>query len=455
MNIVLANNLKVADIPRRLYADLTRRLQMANPKWLENERMGRWNRGVPRQLTFYRKSGTNGLIMPRGFMRQLLLSARRYGIETSLDDRRRVLPPVQFEFDGRLKPYQTEAVAAMRAKDFGTLCAPTGSGKTVMALKLVAERAQPCLIVVHTRELALQWRERIQAFLGIEVERIGLIGAGRKSVGPQISVALVQSLYKCAKEIAPAIGHLIVDECHRAPSRTFTEAVRAFDAQYMLGLSATPYRRDGLSRLIFWYLGDQHHTVAAADLVTSGDILDVEVVLRNTAFKPYYDPVREYGKMLTELINDDARNRLIASDINHEIETVQRPGGCLILSERKQHCLALQLLLRHKYHIEAELLTGDLTAQQRAQVVAKIAAGEVKAVIATGQLIGEGFDSNMLSTLFLATPVRFSGRVLQYLGRVLRPAAGIAKAKVYDYVDIHVGPLKAAAQARRKLYRLH
>ncbi len=454
MNIVISNTLKVADVPPELYADLTGRLQMANPKWIENERMERWNRGVPKQLTFYRKCGANGLILPRGFMRQLLILARHYGVETPIEDRRRTLPPVEFVFAGSLKPYQANAVSVMRAKDFGTLCAPTGSGKTVMALKLVAERRQPCLIVVHSRELALQWLERIETFLGIAKSEIGWIGSGKMTVGSMISVALVQTLVKHAAEISPSVGHLIVDECHRAPSRTFTEAVKAFDARFMLGLSATPYRRDGLSKLIFWYLGDQRHTVTASELVTRGDILDVEVVFRPTDFKPYYDPVREYSKMLTELTSDDGRNRQIAADVYHETQTMQRPGVCLVLSDRKQHCATLQAMLRLKYQVEAELLTGDLSVEQRARVIEKITAGQTRAVIATGQLIGEGFDCSVLSTLFLATPVRFSGRVLQYLGRILRPSQGIERAKVYDYVDVHVGPLKAAAQARLRVYQL-
>ena len=78
--------------------------------------------------------------------------------------------------------------------------------------------------------------------------------------------------------------------------------------------------------------------------------------------------------------------------------------------------------------------------------------GKVKVLIATGQLIGEGFDCKDLSTLFLATPIRFSGRVVQYLGRILRPAPGKEKARLFDYVDINVDTLKNAAMARQKVY---
>jgi len=129
--------------------------------------MGRWNRGTPRLLKFYAKAGADGLWIPRGYLRQLVLMCRRMGIEHRIDDRRRSLPPVDFTFRGELRPFQKTAVEQMLARDFGTLSSPTGSGKTVMALSMVARRRQPALIIVHTQELAAQWIERIGTYLGI------------------------------------------------------------------------------------------------------------------------------------------------------------------------------------------------------------------------------------------------------------------------------------------------
>ena len=353
-------------------------------------------------------------------------------------------------FFGTLKPFQDTAATAMLKKDFGTLSAPTGSGKTVMALYIIAQRQQPALIVVHTNELLNQWVERIETFLGISRDEIGIIGGGKKRIGDKITVALVQSLYKCADFIAEQTGHLVVDECHRAPSRTFTEAVKAFDCKYMLGLSATPWRRDKLSKLIFWYLGDMHHEVCSDSLVKNGDILQADIIIRQTDFNPFHDPVAEYSKMLSELTTDRERNNLIASDI--AIEANNGGGICLVLSDRKKHCEALRTALKGR-NISAEVLTGDLPAKQRKAIVDRLNTDQVKVLVATGQLMGEGFDCKGLSTLFLATPIRFSGRVLQYMGRVLRPSSGKKKAKVYDYVDVKVGPLVASSRARAKTFR--
>ncbi len=451
LTITLTNCLQLKNVPPDILTALTEKLEFVNPKWLENDRLGRWNRGTPKLLKFYDKVGKTGLWIPRGYMRQLILMCRREKLAYEIDDRRNSLPPVPFSFSGRLKPFQQTAVEDMLARDFGTLSSATGSGKTVMALYIIAQRKQPAIIIVHTKDLATQWVERIDTFLGIAPEEVGMIGAGRKTVGEKITVALVQSLYKCAEEVAPQIGFLIVDECHRCPSRTFTEAVSSFDAQYMLGLSATPWRRDKLSKLIFWHLGDVHHEVDKDHLVETGAVLPAEVTFRQTQFRTRHDPITEYSKMLSELTTDTDRNILITSDVARE--AMNSNGICLVLSDRKAHCENLQSLLRYRNKVESELLTGDLPVSQRQKVIEKLNAKQARVVIATGQLIGEGFDCKELTTLFLATPISFSGRVLQYLGRVLRPAPGKKLARVYDYVDIHVDVLQKAANARRRVYQ--
>jgi superfamily II DNA or RNA helicase len=452
LNIFLQNNLRLTGIPPQLYDLLTQRLKFPNPKYLENARMGRWNRGVPKELRFYFRLRGGGLEIPRGFIRQLITTCRRLDIDYTVEDRRRSLPPVDYAFSGQLRPFQQQAVQHMLRKEFGTLNSPTGSGKTVMALYILAQRKQPALIIVHTADLARQWSERIESFLNIPVKEIGRIGGGKKKIGEKITVALVQSLYKCAETVAPQVGHLIVDECHRTPSRTFTDAVTEFDARYMLGLSATPWRRDNLSKLIFWHLGDVHHQVEKNDLIRTGQVLPADIIFRETGFKPYYDPVQEYSKMLSELTLDDDRNRLIAADI--AAEAASHPGICLVLTDRKKHCESLGALLRYGFSLPVDILTGDLNAGQRQSVMDRLQEGHIKVLIATGQLIGEGFDCRELTTLFMATPVRFSGRIIQYLGRILRPAPGKKRARVFDYVDVNVEPLVKAAGARKRIYGL-
>ncbi len=438
-------------LPYSVLAQIKVRLTFDNPAYLEAEKRGFYTGNLPQEIQGYQVE-RDALVIPRGFTRQLIGILQRAELRYRIDDRRRLLPEVDFTFRGQLRDFQETAVEAMASRDFGTLAAPTGSGKTVMALSLIARRRQPTLILVHTRVLMEQWTARAEAFLGIPAREVGIIGGGKRRIGEKVTVGMVKTLCKCASEIAPHIGNLVVDECHRAPARTFTQAVEAFDSWYMTGLSATPWRRDGLGRLIWWYLGDKVHEVDKEGLIESGDVLEAEVVARETNFSPTFNPSEEYSQMLAELTQDPARNAMIAQDVAREAGN--GGGVCLVLSDRKAHCHTLVELLEAR-GITAAMLTADLSPADRRKVVEALNSGKVKVLVATGQLIGEGFDCRDLSTLFLATPVKFDGRLLQYLGRILRPAPGKEIARVFDYHDVNCGVLMAAAWARSRAYERH
>ena len=442
MKITLANCIDIAGAPEHLVRKIRETFTIENPMWIDNDRMSRWNGGTDHWLTFY-ENHPDGLTIPRGAMGLILFFCKEMDVRYQIIDQRRTLPPVDFTFAGILKGYQQSATADILNRDFGVLQAPTGSGKTVMALAIIAERRQPCLIIVHSKELMDQWIERIEQFLGIPRAEIGIIGNGKKQIGERITVGIVNSVYPIAKEIRENIGHLVIDECHRCPSRTFTEAVTAFDSKYMLGMSATPYRRDGLTKLIGWHLGRKIE-VRQADLTEEDIILDVDVITRETMFTSFYDASEEYTRVLSELTEDADRNQLIAADVIRE--ATNGGGICLVLTDRREHCNALAALISPRGE-ETAILTGEVSNGSRKAIVERLNAGTIKVLIATGQLIGEGFDCKELSTLFLACPVKFSGRLIQYLGRVLRPAPGKDKAKVYDYCDLHVSVLAASARA--------
>ena len=167
--------------------------------------------------------------------------------------------------------------------------------------------------------------------MDIPIEEIGQIGGGQFHIGKKITVALVQSLYKCAVDVAPYIGHLIIDEVHRCPSRTFLEAVTAFDSHYMLGLSATPWRRDKLTRLIYWYVGNTAHEIDQSALIESGYILKADVVTRETDFFTRLNPSAEYPAMLSELAVDYDRNCQIAEDVASEANNGSGFVLCLLI----------------------------------------------------------------------------------------------------------------------------
>ncbi|OGC77195.1 hypothetical protein A2619_01170 [candidate division WWE3 bacterium RIFOXYD1_FULL_39_9] len=444
MKLILSNDIEIQKAPKELLEKIRQRLTMFNPKWFENERMGYLNRGVPKVLQYFMEDKIS-FAVPRGFYSELISMCDK---KPDILDLRSVQKPVSFTFNTEERPYQDEAIAIMLCHDQGVLQAPTGSGKTIMALSIIAARRQPTLIIVHTKELLYQWKDRIETFLSIPKEDIGQIGDGKKTVGKKITVAMVQTLFKCADKVAPKIGHLVVDETHRVVSRCFDEAVSYFDCKYFLGLSATPFRRDKLTNLIWWFIGPKIHEIRIEEMIEKKAILPIDVIMRQSLFKTNYDPINQYSLMIKELTEDEERNKLIINDAAEEAYN----GVALILSDRKTHCLTLQTMLSEK-GIESVLLTGDCSSQERKQIIERIGQNKERIVIATGQLIGEGFDCKNLSSLFLSTPIRFSGRLLQYLGRVLRPAKGKEKAMIYDYVDIHIRQLVNSAKERARIYR--
>ena len=489
---------------------LKQQLTIDNPEYLEAKKYSRWmGKKLKPQLYFYSEHH-EALTFPRGYANHAILLDRKFmRQDPKIIDQRQSCDPVEFNFLGELRPYQEEAIAAITRHDFGVLEAGTGSGKTVIALAVIAKRRQPTLVLVHTKELLYQWAERAKTFLGLEA---GLIGDGHFSLAP-VTVAIVNSAKNRLAELPSHFGQLCVDECHRVPASLFTEVVSSFDCRYLLGLSATAFRRDGLTKLIYMSLGDRACAVDNFDLQASGAVLKPEYLQRATEFRYVYRG--NYQALMKALTTNAERNQLIVSDIlkeraitdhevcpkrsnNHEIsghrvpqvaahpegisfaradklpssaisgtamrtfvrepdrssqdvvpcDRLQRaatPGTILVVSDRVKHCEALAVMLEQQ-GCSSAVLTGKLPAEQRTALVEAIRQGEVKVLISTVQLIGEGFDCPDLTTLFLTTPIKFTGRLLQVVGRVLRPAHG-KQPRVYDYVD-PVGVLSSSAQSR-------
>jgi superfamily II DNA or RNA helicase len=449
MKIRIDQQATATDCRPETLAEIRCRLTFDNPEYLDRKKKVFSTWGIDHEI-FCFSSIPGGLVFSRGFTGQACRIAKQNGERLHFDDQRRVLPEVDLQFTGTLKPFQLAAVADIKKKDFCTLQSPTGSGKTVMTMPVIADRKQPALIICHTRELADQWVSMIETFLGIPKSEIGFVGGGKMRFGDRVTIGLVQSMTKHVDGVFPYIGFLIVDECHRAPSRTFTDVVSKFDCKYMLGLSATPYRRDGLTRLIHFHIGDEAYKVDGQALVDDGHICKAVVVIVETEFKTGLDPSKDYSRMLSELCLDSERNKLVASHAHHE--AVGGSGLSLVLSDRKSHCEALRAALSF-YGIDAATLTGDTSTKDRKILNDKLRAGNIRVLLATGALIGEGFDLPEISSVVLATPVKFPGRLIQYVGRALRPAPGKNYARIIDFCDSGVGVLKAGAKARLRTFQ--
>ena len=440
MKLELSKNCVLSGADQSVTDRIKQALTMKNPAYIEAKKYERWTGNIDKTLCFFEGTEDGNLLFPRGFLRQALTLIRAQTGITGIpfQDNRHVLDEISFKFTGKLRPYQDQALQILLKKDFGVLEALMGSGKTVVALAVIAARMQPTLILVHNKELLYQWRDRIAKFLGVSA---GLVGDGLVDIQP-VTISIINSAKKRLLELPKYFGQVIVDECHRTPATMFSEVVQAFDCKYMLGLSATPYRRDGLTSLIHWFVGNLAHKIDSKELEDLGAVLIPEIRTRETGFN--------YQKLLSLVVVDKDRNNMIVQDVIWEAKHYS--GTALVVSDRVEHCEIFGKILAERYPgLSVKILTGQLKSKERTSLVENIRAGKVKVVIATIQLIGEGFDCPGLSSLFLATPIKFSGRLIQVIGRILRPADG-KKPRVYDYRD-PVGPLFASARAREKTYK--
>ncbi len=433
-------------VPPALVAALKHLASLHNPEYYEKERLrfSTWN--TPRFLRCYRET-IGELLLPRGIADQAARMVGEAGSNLEVTDACSSPTSIDVTLRAELSDRQRSALDALIPHHLGVLVAPPGSGKTVIACGVIAHRRLPTLIVVDRQPLVEQWRDRLGEHLGMATKEIGQLGGGRNKAKGAIDIAMAQSLARREDlgEIAKAYGLVIVDECHHVPAVTFERVVREMPVRHWLGLTATPYRRDHLEKLITMYCGAERHRMTP----DHDENLRVERVLvtHPTGHEQSGDEELSIQAVFRGLVEDDERSRQICGDVAAAIE-VQR--NCLVLTQWTEHLEALSGEL-HRLGIEAIVMRGGMGKKARASASAEMqvqASAGGLALLATGSFLGEGFDLPQLDTLFLAFPLAFKGRIVQYVGRVLRPTAGKSKVEVHDYVDINV-PVLARMQAKR------
>ncbi len=239
---------------------LKEELNFANSEFFIKKKAGKNTWGTDGYFKMIEETGDE-LIAPRGFAGKLIRFCKEQKIEYDLKDERKKLELVSFSPTIDLREYQKPALEATHKKDFGVIVAPPGSGKTIVGLSIIANKQQPALIIVHRKQLADQWVDRIESFLGIPKREIGKIGQGKNSIGKQVTIATIQSLEKLikteqAEKAIKSFGTIIIDECHHVPAETFRDTISKFHSFYLYGLTATPFRKYNDGKLIFIHLGD-------------------------------------------------------------------------------------------------------------------------------------------------------------------------------------------------------
>ena len=453
IEIVLADQIYVPkrDLPPAMRTALLRLAAFQNPEFYKTQAMRLSTHATPRVIACA-EDHLEHIGLPRGCYEDVQALLAQCGIEVTTNDQRCCGTPLDVVFAGELRPEQQSAAAALLAHETGVLAATTAFGKTVLAAWMIAQRGVNTLVLVHRRQLQEQWIERLATFLDIERKRIGRIGGGVDKPTGQVDVAIIQSLVRkgVVDDRVAGYGHVIVDECHHLSAQSFERVLRHARARYVLGLSATVTRKDGHHPIITMQCGPIRHRVSARMQAATRPFAHV-VHVHPTTFLPTaaLDADRRvaFQTLYKGLIEDDARTERICRDVIAAVHTGRTP---LVLTERNEHLDRLEhALAPHVAHV-VTLRAGLRKTQRRAldERLAAIPVDAPRVILATGKLVGEGFDDPRLDTLFLTLPVSWRGTIAQYAGRLHRLCDGKREVQIHDYADLEV-PMLARMFDRR------
>jgi superfamily II DNA or RNA helicase len=436
-------------LPQSLANRLIRLAAFQNPMFYKAQamRMSVWNK--PRVIGCAQNFPQH-IALPRGCLEAAIELLGENGIRCDLSDERFAGESIDMRFCGTLRDDQEAAVLAMLQHDAGVLCAPTAFGKTVTAAAMIARRGVNTLILVHRTELMNQWQDRLHSFLGAGKEVVGTIGGGKSKPTGRIDIAVMQSLFRRG-ETNPLVqnyGQVIVDECHHVGAASFEAILKQVKAKFVLGLTATPIRRDGQQPIIFMQCGPIRHT--AAQPASAPRNLDVIRRLHNSPI----DLPSEAGiqDVFGCLALDPVRTQAIAA----EIETAFKQGRkILVLTERTEHVGLIQTALAGRVPAPY-VLHGRMSKKQRSVLIAELdglSPDEPRVVLATGKLVGEGFDHPPLDTLVLAMPISWKGTLQQYAGRLHREHVSKTDVRIIDFVDTGHPALLRMWEKRQRGYK--
>ncbi|MBR4610761.1 MAG: DEAD/DEAH box helicase family protein [Erysipelotrichaceae bacterium] len=439
-----------------------------NPLFYKHKAMGYSN-----YYTFssvYLGKDIDGYIrLPRGLKDKLLEEINKAKIDYDIEDHREKGRPIRVDFKGDLRAKQDLAAENMFTKENGILNAATGFGKTVIASNLISRHKVSTLIILQKTSLIEQWEKELNDFLNIreklpeyetksgkKKEResvIGILQGNKDTMSGIIDIAMVGSLYRKGKfhELINSYGMIIVDECQHSASNTFVEVLKKVNAKYVYGLSANLKRSDDLDKITTMMIGPVLHRYTAMERAMDNGIAHY-IVPRFTRTVDFEQDRKDINKAYNLVCYHSDRNGQIIDDIKQNVISGRTP---LVLTRYKEHARYLyENLSDSADHVF--LVYGDNSTKENKEIISKlkqIPEQESLILIATGQMIGEGFDFPRLDVLFIASPVSHEGLLEQYVGRIDRIYEGKTAVYVYDYVDSHITVFNNMYKKRLKTYK--
>lgn len=456
LKVTLAGQIHIhnSDVPPQLINRIIRLAAFPNPEFYRAQamRMSVW--GKPRVICCAEQE-QEYISLPRGCFADLKQLCQDNNIALEIEDRRVTGNRIKIRFLGKLRPDQEKALTALEQHDCGILSAPTGFGKTVTAAALIGKRKLPTLILVHRTELARQWQEGLATFLSNPETNIGIYGAGKKQPTGRIDVAVFQSLSKRIDlpQFLENYSQIIVDECHHVSAASFEEILKAAKPRFVLGLSATPIRHDGHQPIIFMQCGPIIHQVNKCDQ---------QPQIRTIILKEFTPGSPYQAEKIQDIYRCIAANKSrTTAVILDALQCLNNGRKVLLLTERSDHLQALHTEIKNafatsKTEYSTFILHGKLSKTVRENTLRQLKQIDQNSphlIIATGKLIGEGFDHPPLDTLILAMPISWKGTLQQYAGRLHRDSPGKNTVTIFDYLDKGNAMLLRMWERRRTGYR--
>lgn len=419
------------ELSKPLITTLQRLASFPNPEFYIRQNLRKSTYNTPRVITLY-ESNERYIILPRALAAKAKALFEEHRAKLIIEDKRIIKPIDRPKFSLTLRKEQQKAFQKILKQSYALLIAPPGFGKTAVASAIIAKRSVNTLILVHKTTLLEQWIERLSDYFCMDSKEIGQLGKGKKRLTSTIDIATLQSL-KNRPELIEEYSQIIVDEVHHISAVSFEIPLKRFRGKYIVGLSATPKRKDGMHPIMFMQCGEIVYEVKQQSKL----VHTLQTV--KTSFETFQD---EFSLILSELVEDFDRNALIIQ----EIEKIQE-RNILVLSDRIEHLNILYHLLESK-KINSTLLHGGLSSKMQKEVLLESQSANI--ILSTSSYIGEGMDFSHLDTIVLTMPISFSGRMVQYLGRIGRRGQ---QCLAIDFVDEQVLMLKSSFGKRAKGYK--
>lgn len=474
LHIILSNGIYVdnTNLKAAMQNRIRRMAAISNPVFYKNQAIGTSNYDTARWI-YLGKDHLSGYIqIPRGLQDELWENIKQADIDYEMEDERQQGRKINVDFKGELRPEQDKALKELIRYDNGILHAATAFGKTVVSSAIIAQKKINTLIILESSALIEQWKEALEKFLNINEglptyetktgrvrkrkSLIGTLQGAHDSMTGIIDIAMAGSLCKKGKyhKMMNEYGLVLIDECHHSASETIANVLKEVKAKYVYGVTATPKRGDGLEKINYMLIGPIRYSYTTKEKAKEQGIQHL-VYPRFTRTVPPRGVITDkmHPNEAYEIIhNNDVRDEQIIEDVKNCVAAGRTP---VVLSRYKDHSEKFYERLKN-YADHVFLMTGNNSKKEHRKILEQmhqVDKNESLILIATGSLVGEGFDFPRLDTLFMATPVSFRGVVEQYAGRLNRDYAGKENVIIYDYVDNHIPMFNNMYMKRLKAYK--